>query len=139
MHFPWLYDKNRLLIWHNFIQRFDKHLQDTEEIEIFYYNLLLDAAKKWNKQNPKRIICESYLNLLQTEGRLYPLENCYICEGKLNDSISLMQGFKPAHPNCIYSPSLPTTQLHTLFETQQTIHLDDNEVEYLYSIIMKGF
>jgi recombinational DNA repair protein (RecF pathway) len=138
MGFPWLYDKNRLLIWHHFIQRLERHLQDTGEVDPFYYALLLQAAQKWDKQNPKRIICESYLTLLQTEGRLYPLKTCYICENELTQTVALMQGFKPAHPDCIYTTSLSKNQLHTLFETHKTIHLEDDEVEYVYSVVMKG-
>jgi hypothetical protein len=136
--FPWLFDRNRLLLWHNFIKRFEPHLKDTEEIDSFYYNLLLNAAKKWDRQNPKRIVCESYIELLDYEGRLYPEENCYICEQRIEEDISLMQAFKPAHPACIYSSALPTKKILDFFKTKKTVFLEDHEVDYLFEIVMKG-
>ena len=137
--FPWLFDRNRLMLWHNFIQKFKPHLKDTDEIDRFYFDLLLDAAKRWERQNPKRIVCESYLQLLTFEGRLYPDEQCYICEGCIEEEIALMQAFKPAHPRCIYSPALPTKKVLDLFDTGKTTFLEDFEVDLLYDVVMKGF
>jgi recombinational DNA repair protein (RecF pathway) len=136
--FPWLFDRNRLLLWHNFIQKFEPHLKDTDEIEPFYFNLLLDAAKRWEKQNPKRIICESYIRLLDFEGRLYPEENCYICEGRIEEEIALMQAFKPAHPHCIYAPSLPTKKILDFFRSKKTVFMENDEVDLLFETVMKG-
>ncbi len=138
MGFPWIFDKNKLLLWHNFIKKLEAHLRDAEELETFYYDLLLTAAKRWDKQNPKRIICESYIVLLKYEGRLYHEENCFICEQHIEEDIALMQGFKPAHPSCIYSPSMPTKKLLDFFKTKKTVFLDDTEVDYLHQIVMKG-
>jgi hypothetical protein len=139
INFPWLFDKNKLLLWHNFIKCFEPHLKETEEIETFYYELLLNAAKKWHKQNPKRIVCESYLALLAYEGRLHDEEICYICEHPIREQIALMRAFIPAHPECLYSASLPKEKIRTFFKTKKTIHLEDDEVAYLYDIVMKGF
>ncbi len=139
MGFPWLFDKNRLLLWHNFITRLERHLRDAQELENFYFDLLLDSAKKWHRQNPKRIICESYIALLEYEGRLYPDEHCFICEGRIEESIALMQAFKPTHPACIYAPSLPTKKILDFFKSHKTVFLDDSEVEVLYDVVMKGF
>ncbi|HIQ46706.1 MAG TPA: recombination protein RecO [Sulfurovum sp.] len=138
MGFPWLFDKNKLLLWHNFIKKFEPHLRDAEELDSFYYDLLLNAAKKWDKQNPKRIVCEAYIQLLDYEGRLYPEEHCFICEGRIEDDIALMQAFKPAHPTCIYSPALPTKKILDFFAHKKTVFLEDHEVEYLHNIVMKG-
>jgi len=136
--FPWLFDKNRLLIWHNFLKKFEPHLKDAEEIDTFYFNLLLDAARKWHRQNPKRIVCESYIELLEYEGRLYPEENCFICEQRIEEEIALMQAFKPAHPGCIYSPALPTKKILDFFTSKKTVFLEDYEVDHLYEIVLKG-
>lgn len=136
--FPWIFDKNKLLLWHNFIKKFEPHLRDAEEIEPFYYDLLLQAAKHWDKQNPKRIVCESYIALLEYEGTLYPEENCFICEGRIEEEIALMQAFKPAHPACIYSPALPTKKVLDFFRSKKTVFFEDHEVDYLYEIVMKG-
>jgi len=137
--FPWLFERNRLLLWHNFIQKFDPHLQEADEIDPFYFHLLLQAAKRWGKQNPKRIICESYIALLDHEGRLYPEEHCYICEGRIEEEIALMQAFKPAHPRCIYSPALPSKKIFDLFRSHKATFLDDHEIDLLYEVVMKGF
>lgn len=138
MGFPWVFDKNKLLLWHNFIKKFEPHLRDAQEIDSFYFNLLLDAAKKWDKQNPKRIVCESYVTLLEHEGRLYPEEKCFICEQRIEEDIALMQAFKPAHPSCIYSPSLPTKKVLDFFKSKKTVFIDDVEIDYLFEIVMKG-
>lgn len=138
MGFPWIFDKNKLLVWHNFIKKFEPHLRDAEELDPFYYSLLLRAAKKWDKQNPKRIVCESYLELLEYEGRLYPEENCFICEQRIEEDVSLMQAYRPAHPSCIYSPSLATKKIFDFFKTKKTVFFEDHEVDYLYDIVMKG-
>ncbi|WP_281175052.1 recombination protein RecO [Sulfurovum lithotrophicum] len=136
--FPWLFDKNRLLVWHNFIRLFEPHLKEAEEIDSFYYDLLLSAAKKWEKQNPKRIICESYIRLLEYEGRLSPEKHCYICEQPIAEEIALMQAFKPAHPSCIYSSALPTKKVLDFFQTKKTLNMEDHEVDYLFNIVIKG-
>ncbi len=138
MGFPWIFDKNRLLMWHNFIKKFEPHLRDAEALDTFYYDLLLSAAKKWDKQNPKRVVCEAYIALLSYEGRLYPDEHCFICEQRIEDDIALMQAFRPAHPKCIYAPSLPTKKVFDFFASGKTVFFDDFEVDYLYDVVMKG-
>jgi len=139
MGFSWLFDKNKLLLWHNFIKKFEPHLKDTHEVESFYFDLLFAAAKRWDKQNPKRIVCESYIALLHHEGRMHDDEHCYICEARIEEEIALMQAFIPAHPKCLYAPPLPTKKILDFFRTQKTVFLEDHEVDYLYEIVMKGF
>ena len=138
MGFPWLFDKNRLLLWHNFIKRFEPHLKDAEDIDSFYYDLLLSTAKKWDKQNPKRIVCESYISLLEHEGRLHNDDHCYICENPIEEEMALMQSFIPAHPQCLYTAALPTKKVLDFFESKKTVFLEDHEVDYLFEIVMKG-
>lgn len=137
--FDWIYDKNKLLLWHSFIKRFEIHLKDAQEIESFYFDLLLDSAQKWDKQNPKRIVCEAYLKLLKYEGRFFEDEHCFICEQKIQKEIAFMQGFKAVHPACIYSPTLPTYKILNLFKTSQSIYLEDYEIDILFDVVMKGF
>jgi len=52
--------------------------------------------------------------------------------------MALMQAFIPAHPECLYSSSLPKEKILTFFESKNTIHLEDYEVEYLFDVVMKG-
>jgi hypothetical protein len=137
--FDWLYDKNRLLLWHGFVQKFERHLKDAQEIESFYYDLLLDSAQKWAKQNPKRIVCEAYLKLLRYEGRFSDVHTCFVCEEKIEEDIAFMQGFKAVHPSCISSPALATKKLLGFFQSSQTIFLEDYEVDMLFTLVMRGF
>ena len=136
--FPWLFFPNHLLIWQNFIKLFYAHLKDSTEIEKFYLDLLLSIAKKWDKQNPKRLAVEGYLKLLFQEGRLYDNGFCYICEKPLENKIKLMRAFIPTHPHCIYADEYEKNQIFRLFDTQSTIHLDNNSVEKLYKTLLKG-
>lgn len=136
--FPWIFSNNHLLIWQNFIKLFEPHLKDTIELDKFYFDLLLSVAKKWNKQNPKRLAIEAYVSLLQHEGRLYDNGFCYVCEEVLNDQVGLMRAFLPTHPTCIYANTLNKEEIFTLFNTQSTIHLDDFTIEHLYLVLLKG-
>jgi len=136
--FPWLFNSNQLLIWQNFIRLFEPHLKETTSIEPFYYELLLEIAKKWDKQNPKRLAVEAYMKLLHYEGRLYDSGFCYICEGILEEQVGLMRAFLPAHPNCIYAQALNKQSIFTLFDTQSTLYIEDAIVDYLYGILLKG-
>lgn len=139
LSFPWIFDPNHLLIWQNFIKLFEPHLQETTEIDSFYFDLLLSAAKKWHKQNPKRLAVESYTTLLAHEGRLYDNGFCYICEEILDEKVGLMRAYLPAHPSCIYAHPLNKKSIFRLFNTHSTIHLEDTEVQELYNTLLKGF
>jgi hypothetical protein len=50
-----------------------------------------------------------------------------------------MQAYKPAHPACIYSVALPTKKILDFFKSKKSLFLDDQEVEHLYEVVMKGF
>ena len=138
IHTNWLYRRDRLLIWHDFIKLLYRHLKDTQSLEPIYFELLLSAYKKFEKQNPKRVILELYIELLKFEGRLHNLDICYICQKPLGKDVSLMQSLIRAHPNCIYAPSLPNQKLKEYFTTSKSVWLDDSEVDVIYSVIQKG-
>jgi len=136
--FPWLYERNRLMLWHDFIKLFEPHLRDASELDRFYFDLLLDAAKRWDRQNPRRIVLESYHALLTHEGRLHPTERCYICEQPLHDTISLMATFHPAHPECIYATGMDRNIIEEFLTTGKTTYMDDATVEVVYEVVKKG-
>jgi hypothetical protein len=139
MGFPWLFRRNRLMLWQQFISLFEPHLRDTEELDPFYFEMLLQAARRWERQNPKRIVCECTLSLLKFEGRIHPPHRCYICEKPIGDSVALMQALLPAHPHCIYGSALPRQKVEEFFKTGKTTLLEDGEVALLYDIVSKGF
>jgi len=78
------------------------------------------------------------MQLLSYEGRVHDEENCYICEQPIGEQMSLMQSFIPAHPECLYTTALPKEKIAMFFKTQKTIHLEDDEVAYLFDVVMKG-
>ena len=139
LSFPWIFSNNHLLIWQNFIKLFEPHLKDTIDVESFYFDLLMNAAKKWDKQNPKRLAIEAYIELLNYEGRLYDNGFCYVCEEVLAENIALMRAFLPTHPHCIYGKVLNKREIFQLYDTHSTIHINDQTVETLYNTLLKGF
>jgi len=136
--FPWIFSQNRLFIWQNFIKLFELHFKDTNGIDAFYFDLLLDIAKKWERQSPKRLAVEAYLKILSYEGRLYDNGFCFICEEVLDSKIGLMRAYLPAHPSCIYALPLDKDDIFHLFNTKSTIHLDNDVIDELYIILIKG-
>ncbi len=137
--FPWLYDREKLMLWHQFIAIFERHFRDIESVESFYFYTLLEAAKRWEKQSPKRLIVEVAINILKYEGRLQPPSHCVICNNQIDKSIAPIQGFLPAHPECAKSPAISKKDLMNLFESGSTILLDDATIEQLYLLALKGF
>ncbi|MDR1285938.1 MAG: recombination protein RecO [Campylobacteraceae bacterium] len=136
----WNLDMDRFYFWQQFVKLFYGHLKDIENLDDFYFELLVNCAKKWQKQNPKRVIVEAYLELLFYEGRLHSLEECFLCEEKItSDEVALARAFLPAHTECIHNKGLKMPKLKKLFSTKQTILLDDDEVEYLYMVTQEGF
>jgi len=76
--FPWLYDREKLMYWHRFISIFEPHFRDINEIDNFYFNTLLNSAKKWQKQSYRRLMVENFFNIIQYEGRVHSLDKCMV-------------------------------------------------------------
>ncbi|MBQ9876768.1 MAG: recombination protein RecO [Campylobacter sp.] len=137
--FEWLTQREKLLFWQQFIRLFHAHLKDAEFIDEFYFNLLENAAVKFGKQNPKRIIIESYLQILEFEGRLHSEPICFICDDEITDFIALGRAFLPAHEYCVNQNGFNLNQLKELFSTKKTTNLDDEMINSLYNIVLQGF
>ncbi|BDY12326.1 recombination protein RecO [Hydrogenimonas cancrithermarum] len=136
--FQWLKESERLQVWQHFIALLYEHLRDVELPGPFYFGLLEHYAAIWHLQNPKRSAVEAYLSILEHEGRLHDPDLCFACGRPLNDEISLIRSFLPAHPNCVIARSYPRTTIQTLMATQKTILLDDKEVEGLWLTLLEG-
>jgi len=137
--FNWLYNREKLMLWHQFISIFEPHFRDVKDVDPIYFNTLLDCARKWDKQSSKRLIVEAYTKLLNYEGRLQPLNRCSICNQKIEDSLTLLGNFIPAHSSCANSEAIKKEYAEYLFKTNSTIWLDDNIIDRLYLIALKSF
>ena len=136
--YPWIFDSNKLYCWQRFLKLFYAHLKDVEDIEDFYCNLLDDLAHKMIKQNPKRAIIEAYVKLCEHEGRLHKEYECLLCETKIENEISLVRSFLPTHKKCSYSKSFQLYQVQELFEEKSSINFNDEEIEYIWHILLQG-
>lgn len=137
--YVWMGEYDRILIWQQFIALFHPHIQGTEEIGPFYYQLLNDCAHRWSDQNPKRLAVEAYVELLEHEGRLHSQMNCFFCNETIEKDIALIRAFLPAHPECSHTLSINAKGLAWLYEHYSTLFLDDHEVERLWYVMNEGF
>ena len=136
--YPWIMDSTKLYCWQRFLKLFYPHLKDVEEIEDFYFELLDDLAHKMIKQNPKRAIIESYVKLCAHEGRLHTEYECLLCEEIIESDISLVRSFLPTHKQCSYSKSFKLYQIKELFEDKSLLNFNDDEVDYIWKILLQG-
>jgi len=136
--FPWMTDFDKLRLWQQFVTLFYPHLQQNDSIESFYFDALNAAASRWGKQNAKRVGIETYVALLRHEGRLHETMNCFFCDLPVEDNISLIRGFLPAHQHCSHTLSVPKEALCDLYATQSSLFLDDNDIDRLWEVMMQG-
>lgn len=137
--YPWMGQYDRIRTWQQFVSLFHPHLRDSEEIGSFYFNLLNDAASKWKDQNPKRVAVESYVRLLDHEGRLHREMKCFFCDVPVTEEISLIRSFLPSHKNCSHTLPVNAKGLEWLYNHASTLFLDDKEVERLWYVVNEGF
>jgi len=137
--YKWINDYKLLRLWQDFTGLFYKHLKDVEDLGSFYFNLLENASSQWNKQNPKRVAIESYVKLLEHEGRLHKELYCFLCSKKIQKDISLIRAFLPTHHNCSNSFGIKQNALMELYTNKSTLFLNDKEIDRLWSILLEGF
>lgn len=136
--FSWILDKEKLYCWQRFLKLFYPHLKDIEEIDSFYFKLLNQLIFKLEKQNPKRAICQSYIELLEYEGRLHNEYICLLCDTPITYDISLVRSFLPVHASCTYAKKFEMNQMKELFEEKKLISFEEEEVQYLWNILLQG-
>ena len=137
--FPYLLERNLLLKWQELTRLFWLHLRDLNEIDEFYFELLEKCGNKFSKQNPKRVVVEAYLEILEFEGRKHSLNVCYFCGEKLSNEICLTRGFLPSHFACSGGAKFNFTDIAELFKIKSAINLSDDEITTLYGVILEGF
>jgi hypothetical protein len=136
--YSWMNSHTHLKLWQDFIALFYKHLKDTENLGDFYFTLLNNTSKQWDKQNPKRVAIESYVTLLAYEGRLHQEPFCFLCSKKIESDIALIRAYLPTHPSCGHTMGINKEGLHELYTTKSSLFLNDNEIDRLWSILCEG-
>jgi len=138
LNFSWILDYDKMYHWQRFIKLFYYHLKDVEELDKFYFELLDILLIRIEKQNPKRAIIEAYIQLCEYEGRLHNEFICLLCDEPIVQDISLVRGFIPTHSSCSYSKNFDIKKISDLFIQKNTVELTDDEVEYLWYILLQG-
>ena len=136
--FPWILDNEKMYCWQRYIKLYYPHLKDIEEIEPFYFYNLDNLVHIMIKQNALRAIISSYISLLEYEGRLHTDYECLLCENEIIENISLVRGFLPVHASCTFSKIFEIKKIKDLFERKELIRLSQDEVEYLWDILLQG-
>lgn len=136
--FPWILNSQKMYAWQRYLKLFFSHLKELEELEPFYFFLLDNLVLKIEKQNVLRAILESYLLLLEHEGRLHTDFECLICEVRIESNLSILRGFLPVHKECIKGKVFDYKKIKELFLTKKSINLNDEEVENLFEILLFG-
>lgn len=137
--YKWEMDFERTYIWQRFIQLLQKHLFDIFELDDFYFNTLETGAEKLLKQNPLRVGLEMYAEILNYEGRNDRGDKCFVCSETLSNEIVLSRAFLFAHPNCINGKPFFKDKILDFLNIQSSIHLDDEYIERMWEILLKGF
>jgi hypothetical protein len=135
----WMLENQRFFIWQQYIKLMFKHLKDVVEIDPFYFYLLEETSTKMQMQNPHRVVVESYLEILDYEGRLHNDFICFICDNIVEEQVVLARSFLPAHKVCVFGEEISKTKIEQLFTSKSTLYLEDSEVHYLWRILQEGF
>lgn len=137
--FSWLLDRERFFYWQSFIRALHAHLKDLDEVESIYFEILDECASKLSLQNPKRLFLESYVKILEFEGRLPNLDFCFLCDGKILDrKVALARAFLPAHERCLNKVGFEILEISEFLNLASTINLENSEVDALYQILALG-
>ncbi len=135
----WNTDREKMYLWQQYIKLFYNHLKEVDTIDEFYFNLIEKSYQLWDKQNSKRVAIESYIKLLEYEGRLHNDFICFECEKKIKNRVSLLRAFLPAHQECVYMQSFDALHVEELFSKKSTLFFNDTEIQKLWLIVCEGF
>lgn len=132
-------DINKVFIWQQFCTLLSAHLSENIEVSNFYFDLLDTHSKQLNRQNPKRVAIEMFLQMLEYEGRLYNKKTCFMCGATLNKNVALTPGFLLACPSCVLEPVIiEKDKILELFNSKTLINITDIESTQIYEVILKG-
>ena len=81
---------------------------------------------------------ESYVRLLEHEGRLHREMECFLCHKEIVGEISLIRAYLPTHKECTHTLSISQEGLKELYENKSSIFLSDKEIERLWYVLLEG-
>ncbi len=136
--YSWLKILPKALLWQQFITLLASHLEGIERVDPFYFELLQKMAKKLTRQEGKRVMVESYIELLAFEGRLHDSFECFVCEAPIQEDPVLVRAFLSAHNSCIPKRSFDRNKIGYLMKYADTQFLEEEELEGLWQIIQEG-
>ena len=136
--FDFFSDVNRMIIYKQFINLLNTHLFDVTKIDEFYFDLLQNITQNISKRDAKRLLIESYVKLLEKEGRLHKDNICFLCEEKIKNNIALARAFLPAHEKCVLSSGFSKEKVDLLFNEKRSLLFDDMDIEKLWNIMELG-
>ncbi len=135
----WNAKREHMLLWQAFVRLFYQHLKEINTLDSFYFDLLQSCSTLWQKQNPKRVAIEAYTRLLAYEGRLHHAFVCFSCDEMIEEELTLVRGFLPAHKRCAWNQSFEPLHVKTLLEECSTILFEDSHIDHLWKIVLQGF
>ena len=135
----WISQREKMFTWQHFIKLFYTHLKDVDDIDEFYFDLMEKSYSLWDKQNSKRVAIESYVELLEYEGRLHDDFICFKCEKRIKNEVSLVRAFLTAHRECVYTHSFNALHVEELFLNKSTLFFNDSDIDILWDIVCEGF
>lgn len=137
--FEWENDYHKMRYFQGFMRLLDRHLNGTEEISPFYFELLNRAIIIIAKQAPNRALLDLYALLLENEGRKNVGDSCFICDSPLNNEIRVARGFLSAHKHCINGDfEIKKARFSEFLTHNKSALLSENEVESLIAVMMQG-
>ena len=136
--FSFLFDLEKMLNFKIFVGLLNKHLSDVTKIDEFYYNLLTEITENLEKRESKRLLIESYVKLLEKEGRLHKDFECFLCERKIREKVALVRAFLPAHEKCVADFGFEKEKIELLFNEKKSLLFNDEEIERLWKIMNLG-
>jgi len=136
--FDFLFDINRMLFYKQFVNLLNNHLFDVTKIDKFYFELLGEITKQISKRDAKRFLIESYVKLLEKEGRLHKDNICFLCERKIENNIAFARAFLPAHEKCVLGKGFNKEKIALLFNEKKSLLFSDSEIEKLWQIMNLG-
>ena len=137
--YSWIHNYHHLHLWQDFVKLFYPHLRDAYNIESFYFELLFEASQKWGRQNPKRVAIESYVKLLEYEGRLHSQMECFVCNQPIEqEGVSLIRAFLPTHQSCTHTLAINKKSLLELYKTKSSLFLNDQEIQRAWYVLCEG-